>query len=109
MAEDRRTGCADAQNKLGLSHKSFRFINSHRHAYLLLYKPSHSRGRQKESKIIFAGICDRTQQVQDGILNWISGVSDCAKVKTTHLTTVTELTLERCILCQCKQVLDKRS
>ena len=41
------------------------------------------------------GICDRTQQVQDGILNWLSGVSDCAEVTTTHLTTVTELTLER--------------
>ena len=40
------------------------------------------------------GICDRTQQVQDGILNWLSGVSDCAEVTTTHLTTVTELTLE---------------
>ena len=40
------------------------------------------------------GICDRTQQVQDGILNWLSGVSDCAEVTTTHLTTVTVLTLE---------------
>ena len=40
------------------------------------------------------GICDRTQQVQDGILNWLRGVSDCAEVTTTHLTTVTELTLE---------------
>ena len=33
-------------------------------------------------------------QVQDGILNWLSGVSDCAEVTITHLTTVTELTLE---------------
>ena len=33
--------------------------------------------------------------MQDGILNWLSGVSDCAEVTTTHLTTVTELTLER--------------
>ncbi len=40
------------------------------------------------------GICGRTQQVQDGILNRLSGVSDCAEVTTTHLTTVTELTLE---------------
>ena len=40
------------------------------------------------------GICGRTQQVQDGILNRLGGVSDCAEVTTTHLTTVTELTLE---------------
>ena len=37
------------------------------------------------------GICDRTQQVQDEILNRLSAVSDCAAVTDADLATVTLL------------------
>ena len=41
-----------------------------------------------------AGICGRTQQVQDAILAKLSDVSDCANVTDTHLSGITgELTL----------------
>ena len=40
------------------------------------------------------GICDRTQQVQDEILNRLSGVDDCAAVTVADLATVTSLDLE---------------
>ena len=38
------------------------------------------------------GICERTQQVQDGILDlrpWIFGVTDCANVTDAHLAAIT--------------------
>ena len=42
------------------------------------------------------GICDRTQQVRDGILRMIRSVSDCSKVSMTHLDRVRgELVLTR--------------
>ena len=37
------------------------------------------------------GICDRTPQVRDEILNALSGVDDCAAVTVADLATVTEL------------------
>ena len=40
------------------------------------------------------GICDRTQQVQDEILNRLSAVSDCAAVTVADLALVTVLVLE---------------
>ena len=40
------------------------------------------------------GICDRTQQVQDEILNSLSAVSDCAAVTVANLASVTRLVLE---------------
>ena len=39
-------------------------------------------------------ICDRTQQVQDEILNRLSAVSDCAAVTVTDLASVTLLVME---------------
>ena len=41
------------------------------------------------------GICDRTQQVRDEILNALSGVDDCAAVTVADLATVTELYIDR--------------
>ena len=41
------------------------------------------------------GICDRTQQVRDEILNALSGVDDCAAVTVADLATVTELYIVR--------------
>ena len=41
------------------------------------------------------GICDRTQQVQDEILNRLSAVSDCAAVTDADLASVTLVVLER--------------
>ncbi len=39
------------------------------------------------------GICDRTSQVQTAILDRIDGVSDCGLVTSTHLSSVTTLSL----------------
>ena len=36
-----------------------------------------------------AGICDRTEQVQDAILGWLNGVDDCADVTGSHLAGIT--------------------
>ena len=36
-----------------------------------------------------AGICDRTEQVQDAILGWLNGVDDCADVTDSHLAMIT--------------------
>ena len=36
------------------------------------------------------GVCDRTSQVRDGILELIDGVSDCAEVTNDHLSGITE-------------------
>ena len=41
------------------------------------------------------GICGRTQQVRDEILNALSGVDDCAAVTVADLATVTELYIVR--------------
>ena len=41
------------------------------------------------------GICDRTQQVRDEILNELSGVDDCNAVTVADLATVTELYIVR--------------
>ena len=41
------------------------------------------------------GICDRTQQVRDEILNALSDVDDCAAVTVADLATVTELYIVR--------------
>ena len=41
------------------------------------------------------GICDRTPQVRDEILNALSGVDDCAAVTVADLATVTELYIVR--------------
>ena len=41
------------------------------------------------------GICDRTQQVRDEILNALPGVDDCAAVTVADLATVTELYIVR--------------
>ena len=41
------------------------------------------------------GICDRTQQVQDEIVELVDGVSDCANINATHLAGITELNLGR--------------
>ncbi len=40
-----------------------------------------------------AGICSRTSQVQTAILDEIDGVSDCSLVTSTHLSSVTKLSL----------------
>ena len=40
------------------------------------------------------GICGRTQQVRDEILDRLAGVSDCAAVTAADLATITELDLE---------------
>ncbi|MXV98081.1 MAG: leucine-rich repeat domain-containing protein, partial [Acidimicrobiaceae bacterium] len=42
-----------------------------------------------------AGICDRTSQIQDEILDQIDGVSDCGLVTSTHLSSVTTLSLNK--------------
>ena len=42
-----------------------------------------------------AGICGRTEQVRDEILDEISGVTACADVTDTHLAAITRLDLER--------------
>ena len=47
-----------------------------------------------EETELFAGICDRTEEVQTAILNLIAGVSDCALVTGAHLAAITELDLE---------------
>ena len=47
-----------------------------------------------EETELFAGICDRTEEVQTVILNLIAGVSDCALVTGAHLAAITELDLE---------------
>lgn len=39
------------------------------------------------------GICDRTQRIQDGILFYLSDVTDCAEVTSEHLSAITELLL----------------
>ncbi len=39
------------------------------------------------------GVCDRTQQVQDGILSAISSVSDCTLVSGAHLEAIATLNL----------------
>ena len=41
------------------------------------------------------GICDRTQQVQDGILAAVSGADECNEVTVADLATVTSLVLDR--------------
>ena len=40
-----------------------------------------------------AGICDRTPQVRDGIVEAIPGVNDCALVTAQHLSSITRLHL----------------
>ena len=39
------------------------------------------------------GICDRTQQVRDEIVELVDEVSDCADINATHLAGITELNL----------------
>ena len=39
------------------------------------------------------GICNRTEQVRDALLDQISGVSDCAQVTRSHLRGITRLSL----------------
>ena len=40
-----------------------------------------------------SGICDRTEQVRDAIVDAVSGVGDCADITATHLGQVTNLYL----------------
>ena len=44
--------------------------------------------------IPFAGICDRTKEVQTAILDEIDSISDCAQVTDAHLAAITGLTVE---------------
>ena len=48
-----------------------------------------------EAQSLPAGICDRTQQVQDAILAALADISDCAAVTAEHLTTISFLYLGR--------------
>ncbi|MDE2725983.1 MAG: leucine-rich repeat domain-containing protein, partial [Gemmatimonadota bacterium] len=56
-------------------------------AHMLLNAPLLNAQRASE------GICGRTKQVRDEILDQIDGVSDCGLVTSTHLSSVTTLSL----------------
>ncbi|MXX13317.1 MAG: leucine-rich repeat domain-containing protein, partial [Gemmatimonadetes bacterium] len=56
-------------------------------AHMLLNAPLLNAQRASE------GICGRTKQVRDEILAQIDGVSDCGLVTSTHLSSVTTLSL----------------
>ena len=54
---------------------------------LLLATLAHHTPAQAQN----AGICGRTEQVRNAILNRISGVTDCANVTAAHLTAITSI------------------